>query len=368
MKIEALDGPYEDFFVPTAVVTVAGQDVLRDHLLAIASVEVDLRIKSPGRFSFTIGGAYDWEKSEFVAGDNDDRIELLDLFAFGAPVKVSLGYGEPSKLEPMIDGIITDVAAAFTESATPTLTISGYDRLYTLRLNRASRHWDKSRISDAIAAVAGANALSANVKSTRAIEASLDQTRESDLAFIERMAERTGSIFYMRAGEFYFGPRSSRSPTLEIPWGQGLERFSPSANLADQVSEVEVHGWSAIDAKAVVGKARRGDETGRDGQRKSGGDWLAKALGGGPTIQVGAPVRDQAEADARALAILEARAHAFVTGEGECVGLPGILPDARLTLSGLGRVFSKSYYVSEANHRLDEGGYRTRFLVQEPTL
>jgi phage protein D len=118
----------------------------------------------------------------------------------------------------------------------------------------------------------------------------------------------------------------------------------------------------------VVGKAKRGDETGRDGQRKSGGEWLASALGGGRTIEVSAPVRDQAEADARALAILEARAHEFVTGEGECIGVPGILPDTRLTLSGLGRVFSKSYYVGGATHRLDDQGYRTRFTVQEPTL
>ncbi|HYJ30862.1 MAG TPA: contractile injection system protein, VgrG/Pvc8 family [Allosphingosinicella sp.] len=368
MKIEALDRRYDDFFVPTTVVTVAGEDVLRDHLLAIASVEVDLRIKSPGRFSFTVGSVYDWEESEFVAGENEDRIELLDLFAFGAPVKVSLGYGEPAKLEPMIEGVITEVGAGFTDSDTPTLTISGYDKLYPLRLNRASRHWDKAKISDAITAVAGANALSANVQSTRTIEASLDQNQESDLAFIERMAELSGSIFYMRAGKFYFGPRSSRSPALEIPWGQGLERFSPSANLADQVSAVEVHGWSAIEAAAIVGKAKRGDEKGRDGQRKSGGDWLATALGDAPTIKVGAPVRDQAEADARALAILEARAHNFVTGEGECIGVPGIMPDTRLTLSGLGRVFSKSYYVSEATHRLDENGYHTRFAVQEPTL
>ena len=368
MKIEALDRSHEEFFAPTMAVTVAGQDVLRDSLLAIASVEVDLRIKGPGRFSFTIGSVFDWEESEFVAGEDDSRIDLLDLFAFGAPVKVSLGYGEPAKLEPMIEGVITEVGAGFTDSDTPTLTISGYDKLFPLRLNRASRHWDKVKISDAITAVAGANALSADVRATRTIEASLDQTQESDLAFIERMAELTGSIFYMRAGKFYFGPRSSRSPALEIPWGQGLERFSPSANLANQVSAVEVHGWSAMEAAAVVGKAQRGDEKGRDGQRKSGGDWLATALGGGSTIKVSAPIRDQAEADAHALAILEARAHNFVTGEGECIGVPAIVPDTRLTLSGLGRVFSKSYYVSQATHRLDEGGYRTRFAVQEPTL
>jgi len=368
VKLAALDRPYEDFFVPTAVVTVGGKDVLRDLLLAVIAVEVELGIRSPGRFSFTVGSVFDWEVSEFVAGENERRIDLLDLFAFGAAAKISLGYGEPSKLEPMFEGVVTEVAASFTDSATPTLTISGYDKLYPLRLNRASRHWDKAKVSDAVAAVAAANGLTADVRDTRRIEAGIDQTRESDLAFIERMADLTGSIFYMRSGKFYFGPRTSRSPALEVPWGQGLESFSPSANLAGQTSAVEVHAWSAVAGAAVVGKARRGDETGRDGRRKSGGEWLAAAFGGDSTLRVSAPVRDQAEADSRALAILEARAHQFVTGEGECVGIPAILPDTRITLSGLGRVFSKSYYVGEATHRLDEGGYRTRFAVQEPTL
>jgi phage protein D len=187
MKIETLDGRYDDFYVPTAVVKVAGEE--------------DLKIKGPGRFSFTVGSAFNWEESEFVAGENESRVELLDLFAFGAPVMVSLGYGEPAKLEPMIEGAITEVAADFTDSATPTLTVSGYDKLYPLRLNRTSRHWDKSKISDAVSAVAAANALSTDIRPTRTIEASLDQTRESDLAFIERMAELTGSIPLARTGD-----------------------------------------------------------------------------------------------------------------------------------------------------------------------
>jgi uncharacterized protein len=369
MKLEALGRPYDDFYVPSFVVKVGGEDLLRDHLLAVTSVEVDLRLKSPGRFSVSIGNAYDWEARDFVAGDQDNRIDLLELFAFGTEVKISLGYGEPSALSPMIDGRITEVAASFTEDGNALLTLAGYDALYPLRLGRQSRHWDKAKLSDAITAVAQANSLSTDVRVKGASLASLDQTQESDLAFIERMAELSGAIFYMRGGKFYFGPRhDDRSAALEIPWGQGLSRFSPTANLANQTAGVEVHAWSVAEAATVVGRASPGDESGRESGRKSGGQWLASAFPGGPKIVLNAPVRDREEADARALAMLEAHAQQFVTGEGECIGLPALLPDTNLAFSGLGRAFSKTYYVSETTHRFDEGGYSTRFAVQEPTL
>lgn len=369
MKLAALDRSYDDFYVPTYVVKVDGKDLLRDHFLAVTSLEVDLRLKGAGRFSVSIGNAYDWEARDFVAGAQDSPVDLLKMFAFGSKVTISLGYEEPSALSPMIEGFITEVATSFTEDGNATLGLAGYDALYPLRLGRHSRHWDGARISEAVEAVAATNGLRTDVRPTGASLASIDQTQESDLAFFERMAELSGSTFYMRDGQFYFGPRNDdRSPGLEIPWGQGLTHFSPTANLANQIAGAVVRGWSVPDDAPIIARALKGDEKGRDGLRKSGADWLAKAFADRPMIELAAPVRDQTEARARAQAILDAHAQQFVTGEGESIGVPTLLPDTNLALSGLGKTFSKTYYVSETTHLMDEGGYRTRFAVQEPTL
>ena len=93
-----------------------------------------------------------------------------------------------------------------------------------------------------------------------------------------------------------------------------------------------------------------------------------KALSSSPILSVRAPVHTQAEADERAKAILDERAQDFVTGSGECIGLPEIVPDVNIELGGLGRGFSKTYWVSEATHKLDGGGYSTTFKVQETTV
>ena len=85
-------------------------------------------------------------------------------------------------------------------------------------------------------------------------------------------------------------------------------------------------------------------------------------------MSIRAAVHTQAEADARAKAILEERAQDFVTGDGECIGLPDIVPDINIALGGLGKGFTKPYYVSEAKHTIGSSGYRTTFKVQETTV
>ncbi len=91
MKLEALDRPNGQFYAPNAVVTVGGKDLLRDLYLVVSSVSVTQSVNAMTRFSFTITDAFDWEKSQFVANPKDDRIDLLELFAFGTLVKIGFG-------------------------------------------------------------------------------------------------------------------------------------------------------------------------------------------------------------------------------------------------------------------------------------
>ena len=65
---------------------------------------------------------------------------------------------------------------------------------------------------------------------------------------------------------------------------------------------------------------------------------------------------------------VEERAQQFVTGTGESIGLPELVPDTNVALLGLGRGFSKTYYLSEATHTIDGNGYQTTFKVQETTV
>lgn len=369
MRIAELERKHGDFYVPTFVVKVGGEDVLRDLYLAVSEVSLDLKEKAAGRFSCTIVSAFDWEAREFLATRAEERVDLLELFAFGRTVEIALGYGDPADLTPMLTGIVTEITTEFGSGSTPALVVSGYDHLYPLTIGKSTRHWEKKPDSAAVTDIVAEHKVSADVRATSPVKERIDQNNETDMAFVVKLAERNGATFYHRDRSLYFGPRrNDASDVVELGWGEGLLGFSPEANLARQIGEVQVHGRSAATGEAIVGRARRGQETGRDSGSQSGGQRVVTALAADPVLHVRAAVRSQAEADARAKAVLEERAQEFVTGSGESVGVPEILPDTNIALTGLGRAFSKTYYVSEATHKLDHSGYHTTFTVAEATV
>ena len=367
-KLFEFEADYNDFYVPTSVIKVGERDLVRQLFLTITSTEVEFKLNAAGRFSFTVASAFDWEKREFLGKAALEEVDLLELFAFGTEVEVSIGYGSPSGLQPIIKGIITEIGTSFAESGTPALTVSGYDAIYPLGIGKNTRMWDGKKPSQAVQDVAGKNSMSIDVGVEDAVEKRIDQSKESDRDFIDKMAKLAKAVFYFRDGKLIFATRRNTSAAVaDIAWGEGLSSFSPSANIAKQITAVKVHGWSAKDGKAVVGKAKRGDEKGVESGTQSGAERIA-ALSNKPVLSISAAVHTQEEADERAKAILEERSQDFVTGEGECVWLPDLLPDRTVKISGVGRAFSKTYYITETTHSIDGKGYRTRFKVEETSI
>jgi phage protein D len=369
-KLFEFEADYDDFYVPTSVIKVGGRDLVRELYLTITSTEVEFKLNAAGRFSFTVASAFDWKERQFLGKAAFEEVDLLQLFAFGAEVEVWIGYGQPSKLgkKPLIKGIVTEFSTTFAESGTPALTVSGYDAIYPLGIGKNTRMWDGKKPSDAVREVAGLNTMAIQTAVDDRAEKRIDQSKESDRDFIDKMAKLAKAVFYFRDGTLIFTTRNNTGEAVaDIAWGEGMSSFSPSANIAKQITAVEVHGWSAKDGKPVLGKATRGDEKGVESGTQSGAQRIA-ALSNKPVLSISAPVHTQEEADERAKAILEERAQDFVTGEGECVGLPDLLPDRNVKISGVGRAFNKTYYITETTHSIDGKGYRTRFKVEEPSI
>ena len=58
----------------------------------------------------------------------------------------------------------------------------------------------------------------------------------------------------------------------------------------------------------------------------------------------------------------------YVQGSGNSIGLPDILPDTNIKLSGMGTIFDKRYYVEQSTHTINSSGYMTTFKVKEPII
>jgi phage protein D len=368
MELATYASRYGDFYAPAYAVRLGRDDLVRDLLLAVSQVEVDMVLGAASRFTFTVSNCYSHKLHAFKTGRGDD---VLGLLSFGAEVEICLGYGDAKSTPTAVQGMITEITTNFPDGAAPELAVAGYDHGFPLTIGKNSRTWSKARDSDAAAEIASFNNLKAQIETTQEKHAQIEQNQESDWEFLKKLADRNHFELYVdERRTLHFAPPNDKATAIvKLSYGEGLLSFKPEANLAGQISQVEVYGWDVKNKKQIVGRASAGEESGLTG--KSAGQRLnafVRDPSKRPTLRLRQPVFTQAEADKRAKAALNERAKQFLTGEGEAIGLPDVRPDRNVELDKLGVPFSKTYYIQQATHKIDTGGYRTRFKVKETGL
>lgn len=365
MELSTLAKTYDDFYAPAYAVRLGRDDLMRDLLVAVSQVEVDLTLGGMSRFSFTVSDCYDHEAHTFLTGR---RADLLEILTFGLEVEVCVGYGDAKSMPTAIAGMVTEISTSFPEGGSPELTVSGYDHSFPLTLGKNSRTWKQARDSDAAHEIASFNNLGAVIETTGEKHAQIEQNQQSDWDLLKKLADSPNffEIYVDEKKRLHFAkPNDKADPVARLVYGQGLLSFKPQANLAGQIAAVEVYGWDPKTKKAIVGKAGGGEESGVAG--KTAANYLnafVRDPSKKPTLRLRQPVFTQSEAEARAKAALNERAKDFVTGEGDSIGLPELRPDRTVLLDNLGTRFSKKYYIEQATHKIDTNGYRTHFKVR----
>jgi phage protein D len=81
MELVTLSRDYGNFYAPSYVVRVGRQDLMRDLVVGVSQVEVDLILGNASRFSFTVTDCYSHKFHEFQTGQG---AELLKVLTFGA--------------------------------------------------------------------------------------------------------------------------------------------------------------------------------------------------------------------------------------------------------------------------------------------
>jgi phage protein D len=361
LTIEKLEEAHQNFYVPAYKILVDSNDLLTKWYMEITSVQVDNTLKGADRFSFTVNSMFNFENREFA--------HLTDVFAFGKPVEIRIGYKDSGDLPLLLKGKITAVQTSFPASGLPQITVSGFDLSYCMTKGKESRNWANKRDSEVVSEIAGLYGLNPVVEDTKVVYPKTEKSQESDMQFLEKLAERNGYEVYAFDTDLYFRePAYKDKAVVSLEWGKGLVSFSPEINISEQISTVEVRGWDVNAKKEIIGKAGRGKEPGRDPGRQSGAELLALACPDKGDLKIRVPVFSQQEANRRAEAILKKRAELFVQGSGESIGLPEIRADQNIELLGLGKVFSKTYYVEQSTHTISSSGYKTTFKVKETTI
>jgi phage protein D len=374
MDFKARAERHHNLYAPAASIGLGApdRDMLQAYGLAVTTIEVDLQVSVAGQFRFTIPNTFEAGRADFFTPRGD---RVLDYVRLGARVWIRMGYGDRRSQTLLMSGFITAVATSFAEGGSPELEVSGSDATYKMTLGTRDHRFENKSVRDAVGKIANDNGFELRFVGTPPANVTLDSNMQTDLDFLIKIAQNFSNTkekweFYVRAvergDELHFRPRQDKvAPVGTLKWGVDLLSFKPEANLGNQVSKVEVHGWDEVGKKPIVGVAVAG---GAAAGTTEGGRLQQRVFGRECILQLRFPVKSKQEADERAAAELAKRANDHIRGEGETFGFPELLPDTNLRLDGLGRKFSTTYYVTKTVHRFDTSGFRTRFSIEESSL
>jgi phage protein D len=287
-------------------------------------------------------------KSDSLDITIDDRDRFASA-AKGDEVKVWLGY-EPA---PLYMGRFL-VESVSKSGPRRRMTISAKAAEFTgpIRAAKVRSHHGKTlgEIATAIAAEHGLKHVIAPEVAALVIE-HMDQQTESDLAFLQRLATRSGAVFKVADGNLLLTKRGSKT----LPSGE--------ANVSTTIRPADVASWEwesggRTDYKAVA-CTYRDDAT---GERKT-------AVAGDPAST--SKHRDRrlygskAEAEVAAKAQLDDCARGKVSARIETsLGRPEVFAECEVVLEGFDYEVDGAYRVKSVRHTLDGGGLRSSITLE----
>jgi phage protein D len=341
---------------PAFRVRVNGADLPAQAAADLTVIAVQEDVNAPSMFTLQL---INWDMARLRVTWSDE-----DLFAEGSQVEVHMGYVDD--LETLMVGEITGLEPQFYADEVPQLTVRGYDRRHRLLRGRKTRSFARVKDSDIARRIAGDLGLTARVEDSQVTLEYVLQHNQTDMEFLQGRAERIGYEVVVEDKTLYFRPRQhTASQAITLTREADLIEFSLRSSTLSQADQVMVRGWDPKDKRAILGRARAGDEATHMGGAATGPQAASSAFGQASLIGVDQPVFSLAEADQIALGRLNEMALAYVGGEGLCQGRTDLRAGTVVKVEGLGQRFSGLYYVTATKHTYTPArGYRTAFSVR----
>lgn len=277
----------------------------------------------------------------------DDRDQTISLPRTGAELSVYLGYDN----KPKRVGLFT-VDELVTEGPPDTLTIRARAANFRDSLKeKKERSWETLTLSDIVTKIASEHELTPAIESTlgKEVITHIDQTNESDLHFITRLAKQYDAISTIKQNRLIMTPRGQGKtisgnvlPTL-ILTPENLTRYR--FTLADRGKYVAVIAYWHNTETAQKESIRAGNPEGKPVY----------------TLRGLHPDADAAKAAARGK--LNSLERGSITGLLTLPGNPQLKAETPLTLNHFHTTINGTWVVTRAEHSLDKSGFLTKVNV-----
>lgn len=281
----------------------------------------------------------------------DDRDHALGWPGAGVQLEIALGYRETGGARTMGRYTVDEVESSGPPAAL-SLRGAAADMLASLKSQRRA-DYDGKTLGEIVRTIAARHQLTPQIAArfeSQPVE-HLDQTDESDLHLLTRLAEQFGATAKPAAGRLLF-----------VEAGSGLDATG-AAMSAIAISRVQVLSWRASEQERQFYsrvEARWKPARKHATQTVIVGD-------GDPSTTLRNAFRSEAEAKRAAEARLGKMARARTALSLSLPGDPELIAERPITLSGFRDGVDGDWIVSRAEHRLDSSGYSTSIDAQRNT-
>ncbi|MCT4575067.1 MAG: contractile injection system protein, VgrG/Pvc8 family [Alphaproteobacteria bacterium] len=293
--------------------------------------------------------------SDSLSMEIEDRENRFEIPKTGAELEIFIGYKE-TQLYSMGKFMIDEIELSGPPDK---ITITGrsansnnIDDMGSFKAP-TNHSWDKCLLSDIISTICQKYNLKDSIDShfdSLFIE-HIDQTDESDLSFIQRLASDYGAIIKIAGGKLLFieptkgtFPDGSNLPTVRVD-------YNDISNYRMRISERGKY-------EKVVAKYYDMDLA--EEQKIEAGE-------GSPVFSIRETFNDMAKAQKRAESTLKDNIRGKYSLNVNMQGNPLISAEIRMDILNARKEISDIWIVSKCNHTLDSSGYKTEVEGNRPT-
>ena len=334
--------------VASASVKIAGQRLDPEDMNHVEKIEVRNFVGLP-------------DMATIRMADPEGRHVADPPFFIGDEIEVMLGDIEAANPSPVFTGEIVTFEPEFTTAAA-TISARAYDKSHRLHRNRRSATFQDMTLSDVVKKVVGENGLQAGtIESTSTVHPFLQQSMESDLDFINRLAALENCEFGVSEGKAFLTTRRNGGGTVPtLSWRENVKSFKPRMSAAQQHDRVKVSSYDPVTRAAVVGEATTPGRLPRAAQEVRD---KASAFGASELLVSDRVANTAEEARTIAQSTLDKLASGSFEAEGTMEGNPAVKAGGKLKLDGFGPRFDGEHDLTSVTHVYGHGDFRTRFSI-----